>query len=138
MSVKLAFVTYETPFAPAGGIAAVMARLPNYVSKASGLETIVITPYHHKIGKTAGLPTQEVGRILIESDNGNSPIKLQLYKQDVLWYFLQPEQPEFFAGYPHPFRVGDTPVQIARNLLRDSLLFGRATAEALQRDRSEC
>ena len=54
MSVKLAFVTYETPFAPAGGIAAVMARLPNYVSKASGLETIVITPYHHKIGKDRG------------------------------------------------------------------------------------
>ncbi len=132
MSVKLAFVTYETPFAPAGGIAAVMARLPNYVSKASGLETIVVTPYHHKIGKTAGLPTQEAGRILIQSDNGNFPIKLQLYKQDVLWYFLQPEEPGFFAGYPHPFRVGETPVQIAQNLLRDSLLFGRATAEALQ------
>ena len=132
MSVKLAFVSYETPFAPAGGIAAVMARLPNYISKASGLETIVITPYHHKIGKTASLSTEEVGRILIESDNGNSSIKLQLYKQDVLWYFLQPEQPEFFAGYPHPFRVGDDPVQIAQNLLRDSLLFGRATAEALQ------
>ena len=28
--------------------------------------------------------------------------------------------------------MGDTPVQIARNLLRDSLLFGRATAEALR------
>ena len=132
MPTKLAFVTYETPFAPAGGIAAVMGRLPHYVFKASGLETIVVTPYHHKIGKTANLPTQEVGQTLVDSPNGNLPIKLRLYEQDVLWYFLQPEQPDFFSGTPHPFRVGDTQDESARNLLRDSLLFGRATANALQ------
>jgi len=132
MSVKLAFVTYETPFAPAGGIAAVMGRLPHYVFKASGLETVVVTPYHHKIEKTASLPTQEVGQTLVDSPSGNLPIKLRLYKKDVLWYFLQPEQPDFFAGHPHPFRVGETHDEAARNLLRDSLLFGKATAKALQ------
>ena len=114
MSTKLAFVTYETPFAPAGGIAAVIARLPNYIFKASGLETVVVTPYHHKIGNTANLMTQEIGQILVDSPGGTFPIKLQLYKRDVLWYFLQPEQPAFFAGTPHPFRVGETQDESAR------------------------
>jgi glycogen synthase len=131
MSTKLAFVTYETPFAPAGGIAAVMGRLPNYIFKASGLETVVVTPYHHKIGNTTSLPTKEVGQTLVHTPNGNLPIKLRLYEKDVLWYFLQPEQAAFFAGSPHPFRVGETQDESARNLLRDSLLFGRATANAL-------
>ncbi len=106
MPTKLAFVTYETPFAPAGGIAAVMGRLPHYILKASGLETIVVTPYHHKIGKTANLPTQEVGQTLVDSPNGNLPIKLRLYEKDVLWYFLQPEQPDFFAGDSPSFSCG--------------------------------
>jgi glycogen synthase len=132
MSTKLVFVTYETPFAPAGGIAAVMGRLPDYIFKASGLETIVVTPYHHKIRATADLPTEEVGKILLDSPSGDLPIKLRLYEKDVLWYFLQPEQPDFFAGSPHPFRVGETQDEFARNLLRDSLLFGRATAKALE------
>lgn len=61
MPTKLAFVTYETPFAPSGGIAAVMGHLPAFVKKASQFEAIVLTPYHHKIDKTTALPTKDAG-----------------------------------------------------------------------------
>jgi glycogen synthase len=49
--VNIAFVSYETPFAPCGGIAAVMGRLPARVQAASHVETIVVTPFHHRIEK---------------------------------------------------------------------------------------
>ena len=43
---KIAFVAYETPFAPCGGIAAVMDFLPERMAAESGLETLVISPLH--------------------------------------------------------------------------------------------
>lgn len=42
MPKKIAFIAYEPPFAPCGGIAAVMGRLPGYVKDTSGLEVIVM------------------------------------------------------------------------------------------------
>ena len=42
--MNIAFVSYETPFAPCGGIAAVMGRLPARVQAVSHVDSVVITP----------------------------------------------------------------------------------------------
>ncbi|MDY7031058.1 MAG: glycogen/starch synthase, partial [Thermodesulfobacteriota bacterium] len=55
MSSKIAFVTYETPFAPCGGIAAMIRHLPDQLQKSSGVDTTVITPFHHNIEKTISI-----------------------------------------------------------------------------------
>ncbi len=52
MAKKIAFITYETPFAPCGGVASVMGKLPGYVQGASGTDVAVITPFHHRIDNT--------------------------------------------------------------------------------------
>ena len=100
MPTKLAFVTYETPFTPAGGIAAVMGRLPHYIFKASGLETIVVTPYHHKIGKTANLPTQEVGQTLVASPGGTCPSNCDCTKKMCSGIFSSLNSPIFSLALP--------------------------------------
>jgi glycogen synthase len=130
-TVKLAFVTYETPYAPCGGIAAVMKRLPGCVRAASGLPTVVLTPYHHRIKKTTSLNLDPVGSVTIPFDS--SEIAVNIYRREgrLSWYFLRPEDERFFAGVRHPFDVGQTQEQIAANLLRDSLLFGAAVARSL-------
>ncbi|MEW6614541.1 MAG: glycogen/starch synthase [Thermodesulfobacteriota bacterium] len=133
MSVKLAFVTYETPFAPCGGIAAVMGRLPGYVQKASGLDTIVITPFHYKIEKTSFLDDKIklMTNINVPFDNKNVRVELYQYndnRYEWTWYFLKPKDSRFFAGRRHPYDVGETQGEVSGNLLRDSLFFGTATA----------
>lgn len=126
MSKKIAFITYETPFAPCGGIAAVMARLPGHVKDVSGLDSIVITPYHHQISKTTSLNMAPVGNF--GSTFNKQPIVMTVRRYDdsrCSWYFLDPNNPQFFAGTPHPFRLGQA------DLLRDSILFGRSIHDAL-------
>ena len=65
MATKLAFIAYETPFAPSGGIAAVMGRLPASLKNASPFDIVVLTPFHHKIDKTTKLSMQDVGNTTI-------------------------------------------------------------------------
>ncbi|HCX90421.1 MAG: hypothetical protein CO106_08440 [Deltaproteobacteria bacterium CG_4_9_14_3_um_filter_44_9] len=136
MSVKLAFVTYETPFAPCGGIAAVMGRLPGYVQKVSGLDTIVITPFHYKIEKISSLDNRIklMASINVPFDNKNVPVEVYRYNDNRYqwaWYFLKPVDSRFFAGRRHPYDVGETQEEISRILLRDSLFFGATIARIL-------
>ena len=84
METKLAFITYETPFAPAGGVAAVMGRLPIYVKKASNLETVVLTPYHHRIARTASLATAEKGTAQVMYNHEPLSIRCGLLRRRVL------------------------------------------------------
>lgn len=58
-------------------------------------------------------------------------MNIKRHDTEVSWYFLQPEENRYFAGYPHPYLVGKTPEEIARNLLRDSLVFGTGVVAAL-------
>lgn len=124
MSERIAFVTYETPFAPAGGIAAVMGRLPDKVAEASGHETIVLTPFHHAIAKTAEQPVRSVARLTV---GGKTPMVVELLRhaERPAFHFLRPEDPKYFAGAPHPYHVS------ADDLLRDALLFGCAVVAAI-------
>jgi glycogen synthase len=132
MPQRIAFVTYETPFAPCGGIAAVMSRLPRAVCKAAGVQTAVITPFHHRIPKTTNLDLDEIARGSVDYEGGKLGFSvLELVTDEISWFFIRPEREDFFAGSPHPFRVAETPEETGRTLLRGSLVFGSAVAEAL-------
>jgi glycogen synthase len=134
MTTKLAFVTYETPFAPSGGIAAVMGRLPASVKSASQLEVVVLTPFHHKISKTSALATVDAGDTVVTYGGNQLKVNLKRYDADgISWYFLQPEHPKVFSGFPHPYLVGKTREEIASVLLRDSLVFGTSVISALKK-----
>lgn len=139
MSQQFAFISYETRFAPAGGIAAVMNYLPSYLQKASRLETIVVTPFHYKTEATfkSEQKMNSVGNIEVSVGVGEARETilvdiLGLTHNNHSWYFLKPVgHPELFAGTPNPYRVGRTPEETSRILLHDSLFFGVAVSKAL-------
>lgn len=147
---KIAFITYETPYYPCGGIAAVVRKLPVELKKATGLEILVISPNHFaieennkKINKDTfyGLAIQRGNRINVKFGDKNVPVDVRRYvdTNDVSWFFLSPEKIEvdatkkhFFAGDPHPYRVGSNQQEITKILLRDSLFFGAAVPKVLE------
>jgi glycogen synthase len=131
MEENVAIITYETPFAPCGGIASVIARLPGSFRSALGRPPAVITPYHHRIETTTALSLSDAGSFSVQY----SPKSRPLEKRDVRvnigryedqgcpFYFLRAEDEEFFAGFPSPYAVS--------NLLHDALFFAAATVRAL-------
>jgi glycogen synthase len=126
VAVKLAFITYETPFAPCGGIASVMDRLPYHIKEVSKLPTIVITPFHYNIEKTSALKMCSIGEVSVPYNGGQIPVEVYQHDDKISWYFLRAKDPRFFAGKNHPYDVGQD------RLIRDSLFFGVAVARALQ------
>lgn len=123
--MNLAFVSYETPFAPCGGIAAVMGRLPAHVQAASRQDTIVITPFHQRIEKTTSLGRSHEGSFGLWFNGRTVIVNIYRHDERVPYYFLMPDDARFFAGGRHPY---DVPWY---DLLRDSLFFGAAAARAL-------
>src|SRR6185295_19059191 len=121
--MNFAFVTYETPFAPGGGIAAVSGQLPGYVKTAAGEPTIVISPFHHKISRMAMLNTNCIGELSVPFEKQTITVSIRHYEDMWPWYFLLPEDKQFFAGERHPYDVGKTQKKISTNLLRDALFF---------------
>lgn len=133
MSVRIAFVSYETPYAPCGGIAAVMARLPIHVARASGLPVAVITPFHHRIDKTSTLPAEPAGSFTLSQ--GGRVLRVDLLRHEEegsSWIFVRVHDLRFFAGRRHPYDVAASTGEAENVLLRDSLLFGTAAARALE------
>jgi len=133
--MNFAFISYETPFAPGGGIAAVIGQLPGYVKTASGLPTVVISPFHHKIARMATLTTNCIGEISVPFEKQAITVSIRHYDDKWPWYFLLPEDKQFFAGERHPYDVGKTQKQTSTNLLRDALFFGvmvRHTLEVIE------
>lgn len=133
MSPSIAFVTYESPFAPSGGIAAVMSRLPEAVSRASRLPTYVFTPFHSRIAKTTSLKGEmtSLGKILVPYGEETISVNINLLERAVNWCFLEAEDERFFAGLRHPYDLSTQPDQLSKNLRRDSLFFGWAVARSL-------
>ena len=127
MNTTIAFVTYETHFAPCGGIAAVMASLPGYIQKAGGLKTIVFTPFHRHVEKTASREKdmEVIGRVNVPFEARAVTVDVCRYTQDWDWYFLKPDDADFFAGRRHPYDV-DSSI-----LIRDALFFCAAVVRAL-------
>jgi glycogen synthase len=130
--MNLAFITYETPFAPGGGIAAVMGRLPGYVKMTAGAPTIVISPFHHTVARMATLKTSCIGEISVLFEKQAMTVSVRQYNDKWPWYFLLPEDKQFFAGERHPYDVGKTQKQISTHLLRDALFFGVMVRQALE------
>jgi glycogen synthase len=133
MQRKIAFLSYETPFAPGGGISAVMKFLPGHIKKASQLPTLVITPFHHKIERTVSLlpAMQPIGKLVIPFAGQEINIEILLLEQEITWIFLHADDPRFFAGARHPYDVSRSQSEIQSNLLRDALIFGIASVKTL-------
>lgn len=124
-AVSIAFVAYESPYAPCGGIAAVMGRLPAQLQSQSGRETIVITPYHQHVEKTTSLPMTEVGSFGVSYGDRSTLVRVMRFEGPVPYYFLRPDDTSFFAGRRHPYDMD------AGQLVRDALFFGSAATRAL-------
>jgi glycogen synthase len=123
--MNIAFVSYETPFAPCGGIAAVLGRLPQRVHAASHVNTAVVTPFHHRVGRMAALACSREGTFGVPFEGRSVLIHVHRYDDKVPYYLLLPEDRAFFSGQRHPYDVS------AERLLRDALLFGAAVPRAL-------
>ncbi len=125
INLNIAFVSYETPFAPCGGIAAVMGRLPARVQATSHLDTIVLTPFHHGIEKMAALGRSHEGSFGVPFEGRTVVFHVYRHDDKLPFYFLLPEDRRYFAGRRHPYDVG------GGDLVRDALLFGAAIPRAL-------
>ncbi|HTI51780.1 MAG TPA: glycogen/starch synthase [Planctomycetaceae bacterium] len=123
--MNIAFASYETPFAPCGGIAAVMGRLPARVQTTSHLDTIVVTPFHHQIEKMASLGRSHEGTFGVDFEGRTVVCHVYRHDDKLPFYFILPEDRRFFAGRRHPYDVGGD------ELLRDALLFGASLPRAL-------
>lgn len=138
MNQRIAFVTYETPFAPGGGISAVIARLPHALQQVTQANIYVITPFHFNLPKTAAAqPSMNtIGEFTVRFDGSLIPVDLLILQQDVSWIFIKPgmqlpDQQPFFAGSKHPYDIQPKNTAAASGLLRDSLFFGKAVSQAL-------
>jgi glycogen synthase len=123
--LNIAFVSYETSFAPCGGIAAVMARLPAKVQAVSRVETIVITPFHHRIEKMGSLGRSHEGSFGVSIADRTVVVHVYRHDDKIPYYFLLPEDKRYFAGQRHPYDVS------GEDLLRDALFFGAAIPRSL-------
>lgn len=145
MEKHIAFITYETPFAPGGGIAAVMSHLPHAIQSASQVPTYVITPFHFNISKTT-LQESEMdilASIDIRFGLEDFRVDIKVLQREVCWVFLKPHtnrimQYPFFSGVKHPYDVHAIEKGGQPSLLRDSLFFGRAASTALSEICSKC
>jgi glycogen synthase len=133
MTKIIAFLTYETPFAPGGGISAVMKYLPSHIRQACDWPIMVITPFHHNINRTQSLSErmQPLGKIQVPLDGKQVNVEILILEQEGTWIFLHPEDDRIFAGLRHPYDVGKDQEEIKNNLLRDALIFGASCVGAL-------
>ena len=127
MAKTIAFVTYETPFAPCGGIAAVLGWLPRHLKDVSPADVVVFSPYHHKSEKMRDIEPRLrlAAELNVGFEGDTKQVNVRSCDEGVRWYFFSLEDPHFFAGNRHPF---DLPAEV---LLRDSLFFGACVRDAV-------
>jgi glycogen synthase len=138
MSGKIAFISYETPFAPCGGVAAVMKYLPAEINKLSRDPVYVITPYHRKIERTTSLEMElkSLGEVQVLYKDHSYSVEILLLDKEVSWIFIKTNdppdgEPHFFSGTRHPYDVGEYRHNPPDVLQRDALFFGVAARQAL-------
>ncbi len=138
MNRNIAFVTYETPYSPGGGIAAVMTHLPKALQENSKNPVYVISPFHYNLTKTiAAAPDMvKLATAKVSFDKVIFGIDILLLDRDVKWIFLKSrgkshQGSPFFAGKRHPYDVKSKTAAGQPVLLRDSLFFGKAASIAL-------
>jgi glycogen synthase len=137
LASDIAFVAYETPSAPCGGVAAVMGRLPAALRSMSAGHVVGITPFHRhltpvNLAKRGAGQLAVVAHWTLQSFLGQ-PVTVELLRwyADFPWYYVKAEPAvagmatPFFNGRQHPYDLPDS------DLRRDAFLFGRAVAETL-------
>lgn len=138
MLKRIAFVTYETPFAPCGGIAAVMAHLPIAFQEESKMPVTVITPFHYKIENTikAEGDTKLIGETMVTY--AHQILRFQILKliDRIEWVFIKClDNPEgerpLFSGARHPYDLSQDRIENSQMLLRDALIFGTGVINSL-------
>jgi glycogen synthase len=133
MNKRIVFVAYETPYAPCGGVAAVLKYLPICLKQASGYSTVLITPYHKNIKKTKSLEDklETIGSSDVKYRTHSVQVDILRLEGDIPYYFLKPLTGGFFAGKRHPYDVGKSQVELTRILRRDALFFGASVSKSL-------
>lgn len=140
----LILVAYETRYARCGGITAVMNHLPGHLQAAAGAPVGVLTPFHHRIPETRGLPVRPVVQISVPFFGDAVRVAILRHDDRWPWFFLDasgyrlpenrrfsPEDERFFSGRKHPYDVGRHAAEQGAILRRDALFFGAAVARAL-------
>lgn len=102
-----------------------MGRLPARVQAVSHVDSIVVTPFHHRIEKMAALGRSHEGSFGISLGDRNVLFHVYRHDDKLPYYFLLPEDRRYFAGLKHPYDVS------GEDLVRDALLFGAAIPSAL-------
>lgn len=102
-----------------------MGRLPARVQATSHLDTIVITPFHHRIEKMVQLGRSHEGSFGVPFEGRTVVFHIYRHDDKLPFYFLLPEDKRYFAGQRHPYDVS------GEDLLRDALLLGAAIPRAL-------
>lgn len=138
MTRNIAFVTYETPYSPGGGIAAVMAYLPRAIQELSKNPVFVISPFHFNITKTKNSEPAmiKLATISVSFDGKDFDLDVMLLDKEVKWIFLKSkgeihQDTPFFGGELHPYDVQPMTSKGHPVLKRDSLFFGKAVSQAL-------
>lgn len=132
MANRIGLITYETPFAPCGGIAAVMSRLPGALDRAARCPVVVITPYHRHIAATSAARAEMEVVATVTVTRGNTVLGVDILRHPgrrgyaVPHYFVAPCDHGSFAGSRHPY---DVPADV---LLDDALVFGAAVARVTE------
>ena len=137
----MSLVSFETHFAPFGGLASVLTKIATCLGYHLDDVVSVFTPFHWRLPKTTLLKTVFVGSVRVPFLRDDHLLVNILRHEEqhsiegrlvtIHWYFLQTADKQFFAGVKHPYDLGRTEAEVNRNLLRDSLFFGAATARAL-------
>jgi len=138
MPKQIAFIAYETPYAPCGGVAAVMAHLPAKLAAAAGLPTIVITPFHFNIAKTTSVEQEMewLGDCEVPYATRSIVVNILRHRRNGSCIFLRArDEPRgskpFFSGIRHPYDLVSPQNDNASTLRRDALFFGAAVGRAL-------
>lgn len=142
---SLLLVAYETRYARCGGITAVMNHLPGHLQADAGAPVGVVTPFHHQIPDTRGLPLQPAGQISVPFFGEAVEVAILRHDDRWPWFFLDasgyrlpadrrtsPADERFFSGRRHPYDVGRHAAEQGAILRRDALFFGAAVARALR------
>ena len=88
MSKIITFLTYESPWFPAGSIAAVMGQLPTAVQSAAKWPTLVITPFHNRATKISALNAKLIETIRMTYDGATVSLEILLHAADCHSCFL--------------------------------------------------
>lgn len=130
---RIAVVSYESPYAPCGGITPVMRHLPAALGAASKRPTIGVTPFHGRLPQSRNILDRAtpVGSVWVQWLGQPLQLRVLRYLEDWSWYLLQSTDTRIFAGRRHPYDAPDEGVGADRTLLRDSLIFGAAVGKLL-------